>query len=179
MLHQLICFLVSTGYCFAHRTGRYRDQTTEETGSGSEYEHSDSLVSLTDDYTYNEGVVTSGLYQHHKTAATGRRQTALRRTHALTVTKHSKRAHHNRPTRHLKPQQPASSLPALSHHVDGDAGFLKRLAIFRENLFYEGDRMEKILDQVLVQPGETHLTKAPVAKWLPIEVLLKYLQNVL
>jgi hypothetical protein len=119
--------------------------------------------------------MTSGLYQHRKT---GRRQTNIRRTHALTLTKHSKRAHHNRPTRHQKPQQQESSLPALSHHVAGDAGFLKRLALFRGNLFYDGDRMEKILDQVLVQPGEVHLTKAPVAKWLPIEVFLDNIQAV-
>lgn len=177
LLHQLFCLLIgTTGFGLAHKirgTGRYREESSEN--DVSEYEVSESLVSLTDDgYTYNEGIQTSGLFQHRKTAATGRRQTAatgpLRRTHALTATKHSKRAHHNRPTRQLKPQPQSSSLPGLSRRVEGDAGFLKRLALFRENLFYEGERMEKILDQVLVQPGETHLTKVPIAKWLPIEV---------
>lgn len=175
LLHQLFCLLIgTTGFGLAHRTrgtGRYREESSQN--DVSEYDVSESLASLTDEYSYNEGIQTSGLYQHRRTAATGRRQTAagpLRRTHALTTTKHSKRAHQHRPTRQAKPQPQSSSLPGLSRRVEGDAGFLKRLALFRENLFYEGDRMEKILDQVLVQPGETHLTKVPIAKWLPIEV---------
>lgn len=63
-----------------------------------------------------------------------------------------------------------SSTPVPRKSTRGDASFLKKLAIFRQALFCDGERLEKIYDTVLQASGPTHLTKQPVAKWLPIEV---------
>lgn len=83
------------------------------------------------------------------------------------VVQFSKRnGHHNNPVEAKKRE--LTLVPRKSN--GGDSSFLKRLAAFRSALFYEGERLEKIFDSVLAAGGETHLTKIPAAKWLPIEV---------
>jgi hypothetical protein len=61
--------------------------------------------------------------------------------------------------------------------VDGDSTFLKKLALFRRNLFEDGDRLEKIFDTVLQTGGDAHITTTPIAKWLPVEVCMIYGNN--
>lgn len=61
--------------------------------------------------------------------------------------------------------------------VDGDSTFLKKLAMFRRNLFEDGDRLEKIFDTVLQTGGDAHITTTPIAKWLPVEVQCMIYRN--
>lgn len=135
------------------------DQVEEE---GDEY-------SQTGAYVWEKYVV-------RKTAAAPRRriphvreekqQPMLRRTHALAAGRTG--------TRHQQPET-----REIETEVDGDAGFLKKLAQFRANLFYEGDKLDRILDSVLAQEPatpEVHMTTVPVAKWLPIECKVMPLQ---
>lgn len=102
----------------------------------------------------------SEIYEYRQ-ATKAARTRRTQRPH--TQPQQSKRTHKTRRQESQRPAAPRKS-------TDGDAGFLKRLAQFRSALFGEGERMERLLDSVLVGPAETHLTKVPVAKWLPIEV---------
>lgn len=123
------------------------------------------------DGDYDEVEISSSLIYEDGTSdyryarPTHRTQRTQHRTqHALTATRHSKR----NTTTLKKRTSGGDNVPSLA--ASGDVGFLKKLGQFRSNLFFEGDRMEKLLEQVLATGGETHMTKTPIAKWLPIEV---------
>lgn len=89
-------------------------------------------------------------------------QHQTRRTRKTTMGRLSKRAGQRQTQAIARPEIP-------SKQAEGDTGFLKRLGQFRAGLFYDGERVEKLLDQVLASRADTHLTTTPVAKWLPIE----------
>lgn len=94
------------------------------------------------------------------------------RTHALAAISKRRQTGKRQPTttkrQHQKHEETTEETEE-NEVVEGDPGFLKRLGQFRSGLFDEGDRMERIVDQLLAQPAEAHLTRQPVAKWLPVE----------